>query len=77
MTSDVDTPVVVKDKVAAGKPPPSTLSRLARPALVVAACALLAGGGYYAWQTWVSPDSSASTLLAAESALKQRYPPLV
>jgi macrolide-specific efflux system membrane fusion protein len=52
--------------------PAATLSRtsshkrrLGVVALVLAACALLAGGGYYAWQTWFAQDSSADNLLTA------------
>ena len=39
--------------------------RAARWALVLAACALLAGGGYYAWQAWFGQDSSADNLITA------------
>jgi membrane fusion protein, macrolide-specific efflux system len=65
MTSDVETPVGVKHEVSAVSPARSRLSRLGRPALILAACAVLAGGGYYAWQTWFAQDSSANTLLTA------------
>jgi len=43
----------------------SKMSRLRRPALILAACALLAGGGYYAWQTWFAQGGSASSPLTA------------
>jgi multidrug efflux pump subunit AcrA (membrane-fusion protein) len=65
MTSDVETPVGVKDKVSVGRPARSRMSRLGRPALILAACAVLAGGGYYAWQTWFAQDGSAASLVTA------------
>jgi macrolide-specific efflux system membrane fusion protein len=67
MTSEVETPAAVKHEVAAAAPARarSRMSRLGRPALILAACALLAGGGYYAWRTWFAQASSASTILTA------------
>ena len=67
MTSDVETPVGVKVEVPAGTPARarSGMSRLGRPAFVLAACAVLAGGGYYAWRTWFAQDSSTNTVLTA------------
>jgi membrane fusion protein, macrolide-specific efflux system len=65
MTSDVETPVGVKDEASAGRPARSRMSRLGRPALILAACALLAAGGYYAWQTWFAQDGSAASVLTA------------
>ena len=65
MTSDVETAVGVKDDVSVGRPARSRVSRLGRPALILAACAVLAGGGYYAWQTWFAQDGSANSLLTA------------
>src|ERR1035438_6875714 len=65
MTSVVETPVGVKAGVSAGRPARSSMSRLGRPALIFAACALLAGGGYYAWRLWFAPDSSANPVLTA------------
>ena len=44
---------------------PSRTRRLGPVALVLAACAVLAGGGYYAWQTWFAQDGSANSLLTA------------
>jgi macrolide-specific efflux system membrane fusion protein len=41
------------------------MSRLARPALILAACALFAGGGYFAWRTWFAQDASAAALVTA------------
>jgi macrolide-specific efflux system membrane fusion protein len=65
MTSTVETAVGVKDGVSVGRPARSRVSRFRRPALVLAACAVLAGGGYYAWQTWFANDGSANSLLTA------------
>jgi macrolide-specific efflux system membrane fusion protein len=65
MTSVVETPVGVKAGVSAGRPARSSMSRLGRPALIFAACAVLAGGGYYAWRLWFAPDSSANPVLTA------------
>ena len=41
------------------------MPRAARWALVLAACALLAGGGYYAWRTGFGQDSPADSLITA------------
>jgi membrane fusion protein, macrolide-specific efflux system len=43
----------------------SLMQRLGPVALALAACALLAVGGYYAWQAWFGEDSSANTVLTA------------
>jgi macrolide-specific efflux system membrane fusion protein len=65
MTSAVETAVGVKDDVSVGRPARSRVSRFRQPALVLAACAVLAGGGYYTWQTWFAKDGSANSLLTA------------
>jgi macrolide-specific efflux system membrane fusion protein len=67
MTSDVETPAGVEDDVSVGKPvrARSRVSRLGRPALILAACAVLVGGGYYVWQTWFAQDGSANSSLTA------------
>jgi len=65
MTSDVETPASVKSEVPAPRPMVAGKSRLVRLALIVGACALLAGGGYYAWQTWFAPVGSAASLVTA------------
>ena len=65
MTSSVETAVGVKDDVSVGRPARSRVSRFRRPALVLAACAVLAGGGYYAWQTWFAKDGSTDSILTA------------
>jgi macrolide-specific efflux system membrane fusion protein len=65
MTSDVDTPAGVKDEVSAGRPNRSLMLRLGRPALILAACAVLAGGGYYAWRTWFAAGDSANSPIIA------------
>jgi membrane fusion protein, macrolide-specific efflux system len=57
----------VKLRSPAVKPPglPARTRRLIPAALVLAIVALLAGGGYYAWQTWFAQDASANSLLTA------------
>jgi len=67
MTADSEAPAGVKDKVSVARPAlaRSTMSRLARPALILATCALLAVGGYLAWRTWFAQDTSAKALLTA------------
>ena len=65
MTSDGETAVVVKDDVSVGRPVRSRFSRLIRVALVLAACMVLVGVGYYAWQTWFASDGSTNSLLTA------------
>jgi macrolide-specific efflux system membrane fusion protein len=39
------------------------MQRLTPVALAAAACAILAGGGYYAWQTWFAQGSSQGSLI--------------
>ena len=41
------------------------MHRLVRPALLVAAAALLAAGGYYAWQTWFAEENASGGILTA------------
>ena len=65
MTSDIETAVGVKGDVSAVRPIRSRMSRLGRPALILAACAVLAGGGYYAWRTWFAAGDPANSLLTA------------
>jgi macrolide-specific efflux system membrane fusion protein len=65
MNSAVATPLTIKEKVPVVKPVRSRVSRLARPVLILAAVALLAGGGYYAWQTWFAKSNAASAVLTA------------
>src|SRR5665647_960350 len=65
MTSDIETAVGVKGDVSAVRPARSRMSRLGRPALILAACTVLAGGGYYAWRTWFAADDPANSLLTA------------
>ena len=67
MTSVVETAAGVDQDVSVGRPSRvrSGTSRLGRPALILAACAVLAGGGYYAWQTWFAQDSSPNPVLTA------------
>jgi len=76
MTSDLKTAVAAKDDVAAASSPASAtgsaartrLLRLRRPALVLAACALLAGGSYYAWHTWFAAADAADGVLTAAAS---------
>ena len=65
MTSDAETAVDLKEGVPVGRPARSRVSRLWRPALVLAACAVLAGGGYYIWQTWFAAGGPTKSLLTA------------
>lgn len=56
MTPVTETPTAEKDR-----PPSAARGRwlgFGRPALVLAACALLAAGGYYAWRTWFGRDTA-------------------
>ena len=55
----------VKKEVSVGRPTRSRLSRLSRPVIILAACAVLAVGGYYAWQMWFGRGGSANNLLTA------------
>ena len=67
MTSDVEAPASAKNGVSPGKPERarSRMSRLALPAVILAVCAALAGGGYYAWRTWFAADDAAGGVLTA------------
>jgi len=62
---DVEASAGVKDEGPVGRPGRARMPRAARWALVLAACALLAGGGYYAWRTGFGQDSSADSLITA------------
>lgn len=55
----------VEDEGSAGRPGRgrARMPRAARWALVLAACALLAGGGYYAWQTMFGQYSAADGII--------------
>jgi macrolide-specific efflux system membrane fusion protein len=57
--------VGVKKDVAVSRPARSRISRLGRPALILAVCAVLAGGGYYAWRTWFAAGDPANDILTA------------
>src|SRR5471030_2992743 len=54
-----------KDSAAKSARTPSRIRRLRPVALIIAACVLLAGGGYYAWQTWFAQDTSANSVMTA------------
>ena len=60
MTPDTQTQVAARDRPASGAPgrPLSRWPRFARPALAVAGLALLAAGGYYAWQAWLARNTA-------------------
>jgi macrolide-specific efflux system membrane fusion protein len=60
---DTEAPAAVKNEGRpAGRP---RVAPAVRWALVVAACLLLAGGGYYAWQAGFGQDSAADSVLTA------------
>ena len=42
--------------------------KFGRPALILAACALLAAGGYYAWQAWFGVDDASADVVTALAA---------
>ncbi len=65
MTSGVESPASVRQQVSAASPAPSRLSRIGRPALIVAVFAMLAGGGYYGWRTWFAAADPAGSILTA------------
>jgi macrolide-specific efflux system membrane fusion protein len=65
MTPDTETPVAVKDRLSSGAPQRARWLRFGRHALVLAACALLAAGGYYAWRTWFGQDTAGVGFLTA------------
>jgi macrolide-specific efflux system membrane fusion protein len=64
MTAAIETPVDTKTQAPSASPLRSRMTRMGRPALILAACALLAGG-YFAWQTWFAQDASAAALVTA------------
>lgn len=63
MTSDVKTAAESKEAAPGGMR--ALWSRFGRPALIVAVCALLAGGGYIAWRIWFAADDPAKDVLTA------------
>jgi len=65
MNPDAKIPAGVKNQGPAGQPGRARMLRAARWALILAACALLAGGGYYAWRTGFGQNSPADSLIAA------------
>ena len=68
MTSDIETPVSVQNEVPVARRGVPGRARSIRLAFIVAACALLAGGAYYAWQTWSAQNGSATKILTAVAA---------
>jgi len=65
MIANEEAPATVKKDVSVGRPARLLLSRLGRPAIVLALCVVLAVGGYYAWQAWFAEGGSTNTLLTA------------
>jgi len=64
---DIEAPAAVKDVEPASRPGRgrARIPQAARWALVLAACALLAGGGYYAWKAAFGLDSAADSVVTA------------
>ena len=67
MASDIKTTAGTKNDAAVSTPvrTRSRMSRLVRPVLILALCAVLAGGGYYAWRTWFAAGDPANSILTA------------
>lgn len=59
MSQVTETPVAANDRLPGGA------HKFVRPALIIAPCALLAAGGYYAWRAWFGQDSANMGLLTA------------
>jgi macrolide-specific efflux system membrane fusion protein len=62
-----ENPVQVNPEAPLVRPARASSHKLGRGrlALILAACAVLAGGGYYAWQTWYARDNLANPVLTA------------
>ena len=67
MTPDTETPISARDRLpgSALQRARARVPRAARWALVLAACALLTGGGYHAWRTGFGQASPADSLITA------------
>jgi macrolide-specific efflux system membrane fusion protein len=65
MISDEKRPAGVKGAALGLINTPSRLSQLKRVALILAVCAVLAGGSYYAWRTWFASTDSSNTVLTS------------
>ena len=65
MNLDVKTPVSEKNADPAGPRGRARVERVARWGLILAACALLAAGGYYGWQAVFGPDDPADNVITA------------
>ncbi len=60
-----ETPAVVKSETPASAPRRARMAAAIRWLLALAACALLAGGAYYAWQVGFGRDNPAESLVTA------------
>lgn len=60
-------PVAVKNRPPSGAPQRAPARRFpfGRLALILAACALLVAGGYYAWRTWYGQDAARVSVVTA------------
>lgn len=67
MTTDTDTAVAVKGRAAGGAPQSGRRFVIGRYAMVLAACVLLAAGGYYAWRAWFAQNTANSGPITAEA----------
>src|SRR5687767_8443373 len=65
MTPQTDAPVAIKDRPPGAAPQRARRHWLGRLALVVAACALVGAGGYYAWQFWFDDDAENADVVTA------------
>jgi macrolide-specific efflux system membrane fusion protein len=67
MTPETEAPVAIEDRLRSGasRRAPARQHRFGRRALVLAACAVVAAGGYYAWRTWFGRNTAKAGLLTA------------
>lgn len=63
MTSEVKIAADVKGDVSIDRPARSRMPRLVRWVFIIAVCAVLAGGGYYAWRTWFAAGDPSNNIL--------------
>ena len=65
MAPDTEIPVAAKNPPSSGVPRGARWPGFGRYALVLAACALLAAGGYYAWRTWFGQGAAGTSIVTA------------